>query len=298
VVGIYAYIELFGHDSKYEYYRLLMKYLTRHSEANGRVYRTYLGSERTGTSSMADEDLLRHLSGGTLCGAILVNPPHNVSDIIQRGRESRVPVVAMVGGCNPDYSVWVDYAGSIRAMAEHLVKQGRRRVGIVFSRVSLTLRDPEQIARILTEAGCPPQPAWVVGREDTEAGGYDAARAMPFDEIDGLIVTDDMMTLGVDQRLSELNIDMPGKVTACTFWNHGSRLHLKKPFELFELDVERFAHGGLELVQNIIKGQRVSEPHVKFVLSHQPWHSSAREHGGAAVAHHRPALVGGKSRSV
>lgn len=270
VVGIFAYGELYEHGCKNDYYRLLMKYLTREMEHAGRVYRTYLGSGSPDTTSMAREDLLRHLTGGAICGAMLVNPPHDVAEIVQQGREMRVPVVALVAGCDPDYSVLPDYARLVREMSSFLVQQGRRRVGVIFCRHSLALRDPNRIAEIMSQCGCSPKLSWLVGRQDTEAGGYEAAADMPFDEIDGLMVIDDVMALGVDRWMSQFEARMPGDLLGCTLWNQGSRLHTKHRFEHFELDVHEQVKLSLELLQHAIKGQRVLEPHVKMPFSRQP----------------------------
>ncbi len=265
VVGIYSWVELLGQHTKYEYYRLITEHLSRQLEAHGRVYRMYLGSESLQTPNTAAEDLLRHLSGGTLCAALLVNPPPQLEELIRLGRSSHVPVIALISGCNTDYSVLLDYPGAIGSMARHLVDQGRRRVGIVYSRLSRSLREPESIARILEESGCAPQPAWIVGRDDNEQGGYEAAAALPLDELDGLIVADDVMALGVDKRLSELKVNVPVDLTVATFWNRGSRLELALPFERFEMDVQKLARLSLQLVQDAIEGQRINEPHMKIV---------------------------------
>ena len=138
-------------------------------------------------------------------------------------------------------------------------------MGIVFNSSSFSLGEPGVVARILEECGCPAHPSWVVGRVETEEGGYEAASVVPFSELDSLIVEDDLMALGVDKRLREMHISIPGDLKVVTFWNRGSRLRLTLPFERFETDVEEQARVSLQMVQDAIKGQRIAEPHVKIV---------------------------------
>ncbi len=267
VVGIYSWIELLRQHSKHEYYRLITEHLSRQLEAHGRVYRMYLGSSSPQTPNTAGEDLLRHLSGGTLCGALLVTPPPQLEEINRLSHLSHVPVVSLFGrdADKVDYSVRVDLAGFVRAAATYLRQQGCRRVGIVFNSSSFSLGEPGVVARILEECGCPAHPSWVVGRVETEEGGYEAASVVPFSELDSLIVEDDLMALGVDKRLREMHISIPGDLKVVTFWNRGSRLRLTLPFERFETDVEEQARVSLQMVQDAIKGQRIAEPHVKIV---------------------------------
>jgi|GEM_PF-4747621 len=103
VVAIYLWIELFGHETKNEYYRLLTGHLGRQLEKHARVHRMYLGSGAADTPNTAYEDLLRHLTGGSLCGALLVNPPPNVQELIGHARTARVPMVSLFGGDVADY---------------------------------------------------------------------------------------------------------------------------------------------------------------------------------------------------
>lgn len=270
VVGIYAHFDLLREDGKHEYYRLITGHLIRLLESHGRIHRLYLGSATPQAPNAASEDLLRHLTGGTLCGVLLVNAPPQLEKLIQQSRSLRVPVIALSAGCAAaEYSAQSDLVGMVRVVAAHLHAQGCRRVGVIFNRDSAAFRQagmgPDQIAQILQENNLSSQASWIVGRPETEQGGYDAAASLHLKELDGLIVEDDVMALGVDRRLSELGIDVPGDLMVATYWNHGSRLRLTLPFERFELDVAEQAHVGLQLMQDAIHGRRIAQPHVKIL---------------------------------
>jgi DNA-binding LacI/PurR family transcriptional regulator len=272
VVALYSFPDHFSEDGKHEYYRLIMGHLSRLLESHGRVHRQYLGSNTPGTGNVACEDLLRHVAGRTLCGVLLVKRPQYLDELVRQSRALRIPIVAMWGSCESDvdYSVQVDHRGYVRAATEYLKQQGCRRIGVVFNSSSATFREPGAVAHIMQQAGLAPNPSWIVGRPETEDGGYDAAGQLLRAKLDGLIVEDDVMAIGVDRQLSEAGIVVPGDLKVTTFWNHGSRLRLELPFERFELDVERHAGLSLQLMQDAISGQRIIEPHVRIAPTHVP----------------------------
>jgi DNA-binding LacI/PurR family transcriptional regulator len=277
VVGIYSYMALFAPEGKFEFYRLISSHLGRQLEALGRVHRMYLGSESPDTSNTAGEDLLRHLSSGALSGVMLVNTPHQQFDeLVQVGRQMRIPVVALSGNREVDYSVRIDLPGYVRSAAEYLRHQGRRNVGVIFNNSSPSFRDGTLIPRILEESGIRPVPAWIVGQDAAEQGGYDAAGRLPLDKLDGLIVLDDIMATGVDRKLCESGIRVPGNLLVVTLWLQGSRLRLTLPFQRFEVNIAGQVERALQLMQDAIHGQRISEPHLKILSRPYPVRQSRR----------------------
>ncbi len=274
VVAIYSFPDYFSLDGKHEYYRLIMGHLGRLLENHGRVHRQYLGSDTPETPNLACDDLLKHLVGGMLCGVLLVKPPQNMEELVAQGRALHVPVVALLhSGLTVDYSVSVDFLGFVRSAAQHLYQQGSRRIGVIFNSPSYAFRDLGLVAESFEQSGCTAKSSWMIGHAGTEEGGYEAAVNMPLAELDGLIIKDDVMALGVERRLRELNVNVPRDLKVATFWNRGSRLSLTLPFERFEMDVERLASLGLQLMQDVASGQRITEPHLKI----SPIHQSSRQ---------------------
>lgn len=280
VVGIYAFMELLGPEMKYDFYRVITAHLSRQLENHGRVYRMYLGTESLQTPNTAAEDMMRHLMGGTLCGAILINPFPRVGKLVEQSRIARVPVVALSGNNEADYSVRVDYAEAIRSAAAYLKQQGRKRVGLIYNQDSLTLRDPKVMGQVLGECGYDSSPSWIVGGDDTEEGGYEAAGQLPMGELDGLILQDDVMGLGVERRLMEMKVWVPDALAVTILCNRGSRVRARLPFEPIEFDAEKQVQASLQLMQNAISGMRISKPHRKVA----PVHGSFRNAARAALA--------------
>ena len=158
VVAIYCWLELLGHHTKYEYYRLIVGHLSQQLEGHGRVYRMYLGTGSPQTPNTASEDLLRHLEGGSLCGAVLVNPPPNVQELVHHAKKSRIPLVSFYND-GSEYSVRMDYPGFLRAAVAAVHMQGCRKVGVILNKDSIGLNaQPGIVPRILEEAGCPVNP--------------------------------------------------------------------------------------------------------------------------------------------
>jgi DNA-binding LacI/PurR family transcriptional regulator len=266
VVGIFSWMELLGrHDG---YYRLIARQLGEQLANQERHYRMYMGSESPRSPNLACNDLIRHVSAGTICGVVLTLSFPQMEELMAAARESRTPVVALVGLQTADYSVSADYQGMVRSAANYLMERGRRRVGVIYNRASDSLPDMSWLAETLAECGCSANASWIIGGDDTEEGGYVAAQQIAVDQLDGLIVMDDVMAMGVDRRLRELGIDVPGDLMACTFWNRGSHLRLSLPFERFEFDVEEQARQSMKLLWKAMNGRRIPEPHLKLMPRH------------------------------
>lgn len=264
VVGIYVNLNLMSRDGANEYYRSITGHLGQLLDQHARVHRMYLGGLMPGRNTACD-DLLLHITGGTLCGVLLVNMPiENDEQIIENGRRMRIPVLTLSGGSKADYSVRIDHVGFLRRAAEFLQKQGRRRIGLVYNRWSMTFHEEGIDAHALQRMIGAEKQSWVVGFTANEDGGYQAAGKLPLAELDGLIVEDDVMAVGVDRRLRESKVKVPDDLRVATIWNHGSHLKLALPVERFENEPALQARLSLELMQNVINGQRVAEPHMKL----------------------------------
>lgn len=268
VVAIYSYAALLNPTGEYEYYRLLISHLCRELEGSGRVHRLYLGSETPDTTNTACEDLLRHLAGKGLIGVIMVNAPERINELVERGREMYVPVIALCGNGDVDYSVRVDSRSYIRTAAEHLMHAGKRNVGLIYNSLSVGLRDKTLLPDLLADAGLKPNAQWIIGEPASDEGGYAAASRLPIDKLDGLIVQDDVMAVGVDRRLGELGIAVPGEIMVASQWVSNSRLQTKLPFDRFEFDTVTQAKMGLALMQDVINGRRIATPHQLVLPAH------------------------------
>lgn len=282
VVGIYAWLEMFGPGSKHEYYRLILRHLSRQLDGLHRVHRLYMGAGNSGSPNLAGEDLLQHMSAGVLCGVVAVNTFPRVEELMRLSRAKRIPVVCFERGAEAEYSVFADYLGFVRSAVRHLQEHGRSRIGVIFSKVSRSLPDAGLLMDIMSQCGCEIRPGAIIAEDESEKGGYDAVGRLPLSELDGLIVADDLMSLGVDRRLAELRIAVPQALMVATLWNRGSRLRLQLPFERFEFDVEKQAKLSLHMLQEAINGRRIAQPHLELapglgVAGHSLKHSYLSE---------------------
>ncbi|OCG73547.1 LacI family DNA-binding transcriptional regulator [Microbacterium sediminis] len=161
-----------------------------------------------------------YLRGGNVDGAIVVS--HHTSDTYLERIADAVPVVF---GGRPirerarDYWVDVDNVAGARAAVEHLVAQGRRRIGTVTGPLDM----PAAIDRLrgfdaaLAAAGLEPGP--IVDGGFTIDGGAEAARRLvdegePFD---ALFVASDLMARGVIPALRDAGIRIPDDVAIVGF---------------------------------------------------------------------------------
>ncbi|MCC6423738.1 MAG: GntR family transcriptional regulator [Phycisphaerales bacterium] len=261
VVGIYSWVELLEHGTKHEYYRMITRYLSRGLEEQAHVYRMYLGSESPTTRNLACEDLIRHVESGALCGVALTLAFPKMDELMKAAEKAHTPVVCMTGEPQSSYSVSMNLWGMGHQAADFLCQQGRKRVGVIFNGQSNTLTNHGRYAEILQDRGLPVRESWIIPAAPTEMGGYEAAGQLPVSELDGLIIMDDVIAMGVDRRLKEMGVNVPRDLMVCTFWNHGTRFHLSLPFERFEFDVKGQAKSIIGLLQDAISGQRISEPH-------------------------------------
>ena len=103
----------------------------------------------------------------------------------------------------------VDGEAGVRMAVEHLLSLGHRRVGLIaWPETSLTGRYRFQgYVKALQAAGIPPDPAWVVRTEHTEAAGRQAMHtlmALPADRRPtGVVAVNDLMAIGAMNALHE-----------------------------------------------------------------------------------------------
>lgn len=269
VVGIYSWVELLGGESEHDYYRMVMKYMNRRLEHAGRVHRMYLGSEKVQTPNLACDDLIRHVSGGSLCGVVLTLSFPRTEELMRAAEASHVPVVSLVGDQRVDYRVSVDLVQVVSQAANLLQRHQRNRVGVIYNSRSNSVRNREQLAEILGSAGIELRDSWIVAGEDTQEGGFEAAGRIALGQLDGLIVPDDVMAAGVDRWLAEHGVGMREDLMTCAMWNRGSRMRLSRPWELFEFNAEEQVRLAMDLLQDAIDGRRIAEPHVFMAPTHR-----------------------------
>lgn len=161
-----------------------------------------------------------YLRSGTVDGAIVVS--HHASDTFIDRIAAAVPVV--YGGrpmtVQPhDYFVDVDNAAGARAVTEHLLSRGRRRLATITGALSM----PAGVDRLagfreaMAAAGL--EPVAIEDGDFSEAGGAAAMRRILDSgaDFDGLFVASDLMARGALEVLRESGVSVPADVSVVGF---------------------------------------------------------------------------------
>ena len=264
MVGIYCNFDLFASGSAYQFYRFMVAHINHQLETEGRKHRLYVGTPSPNPANAAYEDLVEDVERGRLTALLLLNYESCLDPILESSQKRGMPVVSFSPRAGAPYSARVDCYGYINSAAEHFRSLGRKRAAVIVKSPPGQIAGTELVLQILDSHGFSTDPELVVARPASMEGGYDAATSLAIDEIDGLIVTDDVMALGVDRQLTERGID-PQRLSLATHWQAGSQFHLNLPFLRFEIDTAVLVRSGIALMNDAINGRRIAEPHLKFV---------------------------------
>jgi LacI family transcriptional regulator len=246
------------------YYGQIVRCLAHQLHADGRNHRVYVGSNPDVSSNASVTDLTNDLKRGALSGLLLLDNNPDVTDILALAADRHIPVVSLASAGDVPLSVNIDRRGYLKAAAAHLMKLGHTRVAVIFNTLSCSdIRDARSIREALDEeVGLIVEHDWVIGRPAGFVGGYDAAQALPLGQIDGLIVTDDVMAMGVDRLLTQLSVRVPEELAVTTLWNPGSQLHPNLAFDRFEIDMEEISRSSIRLLNEASSDRRIAKPHL------------------------------------
>ncbi len=136
----------------------------------------------------------------------LLNFAQQCSPIVLGGRKLTGPRISRVGWDN-------DYGGQV--IADYLVQQGHRRVGILAgppteSTMSNWLR-LDAIIKALESVSIAPAPQWIVNGTMDAEGGYTAARTLltANPDLSAIVAHNDLMAIGAMHACRELGIRVP-----------------------------------------------------------------------------------------
>ncbi len=138
-------------------------------------------------------------------------------------QEARLPLVAIdrsLEGLNVDL-VTVANASGARAAVEHLINQGRRRVGLITGPATYSTACERQAGyeQALSAAGLPVLPELIQQGDFVETGGYRAMRALLdlAEPPKAVFVTNNLMTLGALQAIHERGLRIPADIAIVSF---------------------------------------------------------------------------------
>ena len=194
-----------------------------------------------------NEELPRHVAGMRAYGAAVVHlSPHALGE--------------------PDVSV--DNAGGIAAMVAALVGLGHRRIAFLAGPAALFVARPRLAGylRGLADAGIEPDERLVVHTTFDRAGGAEGvdtlvAAAAPFTAI---LCANDLLALGAMERLGELGVDVPGRVSVAGFDDIPMAARTAPSLSTVRLPLREMGQRGFEAVDRQLAGKEAPTETLPF----------------------------------
>ena len=202
----------------------------------------------------------RYVLGGHVDGTLLVST-HRRSTFAAGLRAAGVPVVVAgrpSGGVELTY-VDADNLGGARAAVTLLAERGCRRIATITGPIDMSpgedrLRGYEQA---LTAAGLEVDPALVVHRDFTEAGGAAAMRVLldRRPRLDGLFAASDLMAAGALRTLAERGLAVPDDVAVVGFDDAAPARHTVPPLTTVHQPIEDIGREMTALALEQVEGE-------------------------------------------
>lgn len=200
-------------DLSNPYFAEVLKAVT--AAANDRHHRTLVAdtNETAAEEAPAADELARWVDGLVLCSPRLDTPA--LRRLLQRSPPTMLVNRVVRGGAAPAVpSVCVDFASGMRAVCEHLVELGHRRIAYLGGPRGAW--SDAQRRRVLRRFG-DRLAVHEVTCGATDAAGYaavdDALRSDPT----AIVAFSDYVALGALARLHELGLDVPGDISLVGF---------------------------------------------------------------------------------
>lgn len=263
VVGIYCEFDIFSVDGP-PVCRYAVASLERWLDRQRRRYRLYVASRSKDSFNAAIKDLMRDIESKHIAGLMMIGAGTMAGPALELAKQHRMPVVALSAGpndrdipltCNQDSHDFV-----MRAI-EYLARHGRSRIGLVVNEASkLALPDQRGIRATIAASRFAGHCAAFVAGACTTIDGFRAAQQLDLSRLDGLIVTDEFMAVGVEQYLLQQNVRVPQDLAVAAQWSAISGIHFVLPFVRYEVDCEEWVSEGLDLLLRAVAGERTDHP--------------------------------------
>lgn len=152
---------------------------------------------------------------------LIVMSPHADDDFLSQNLPPTLPAVLLNSGVRrPAQRVFaIDNFGGARAMTEHLVAQGRRRIAFLGGpAANFEARERERGYRAGLPAAAEP---WLLAGDFSEAGGQRAAARLlalpPAQRPDAVFAANDIMAIGLLGALQAAGVQVPGDIALAGF---------------------------------------------------------------------------------
>jgi LacI family transcriptional regulator len=159
-------------------------------------------------------------------------------------------------------SVTVNNYKAAREATRHLIEQGCRRVGIIagLARTTTGSRRLAGYKAAFGDCGRAVDPSLIMHADFRVGGGYEATKSMlsRSKRPDGLFISNNMMTVGALEALSEAGIDVPGEIALVGFDETVWATALRPPLTVVAQPVYEIGNAAARLLLERIAGAPVS----------------------------------------
>ncbi len=204
------------------------------------------------------ELLWRHkVRGIVLAGGGMGTPAHRekIAGILQRGRQYGQRLVGLAPQATDMPVVTVDYAATVRMLADYLWDRGHRRIALVSgAQAVLTSRDHLRGYIAALEArGAARDDGLVVFGDFTERAGYEGAERLcrPGPPPEAVVCGSDTIAMGVVHYLTSRGLRVPGDVSVTGIGDIPQSLYITPP--LTTVRIPRYEMG-CRAVEMIARG--------------------------------------------
>ncbi|MBE3574899.1 MAG: substrate-binding domain-containing protein, partial [Firmicutes bacterium] len=185
-------------------------------------------------------------------------------------------------GPDPDL-LWVDgdnVAGA-QAAVEHLIRVGCRRIACLAGSPELVSAQHRLLGykNALAQAHVPFSPDWVIPADFTEAGGYQATRAL-LDRLaeppDGIFASNDLMAIGSLRALREAGLSVPQQVAVAGFDGIPMGEFSVPRLTTVEQPIYQMGQSAAELLLSALQGEEPACRQIRYPLQLRIRESTAR----------------------
>lgn len=201
------------------------------------------------------------LAGRSSAGVVAVSNAVPVAGLEHLHRLGRPMVLVSADADWPAPAVAPDNAGGIRAVVDHLVWHGHRRIAFVGHLARRDIAERHHAYRqALLAHGITPRPAWLLVATDAiEAGGRDAARRLVKAGLPttAVVVATDRNAVGLVEALRSHGVRVPEQLAVAGFDNTEAGARLTPPLTTVEPRFDLVGELAVRLLLTRLRGGRV-----------------------------------------
>lgn len=215
----------------------------------------------------------RMVCGGVVDGVVLLYSRKN-DPVFQFLKESECPFVVV--GRPPVDQESIDYVDNDNRLAakeatSYLIENGHKRIGFIGGSLDLMVTCDRLAGykEALKNANLQLDSEYVVHEEFLESGGREGVRKLfqLKDPPTGLVITDDIMALGVLNALHEWDVRVPEDVALISFNNIMIAEFATPPITSVDINIYRLGYAACEILLDKIQQKKRLPEHL--IVSHQ-----------------------------